>query len=145
MTRLALVCLLLNATAVSAQIGETVETAFLGHLDWERSSTYSWQTGTPAMDPGFERLLHDEIDKRLAAKGWILTAGEGDFYVRSDVVRTLSRMIVALRVDVLDPGSEELAWRGMATGVRANHRKQNERAIVRVVKKMFKGFPKAPR
>ena len=54
-------------------------------------------------------------------------------------------MVGALRVDIIDGPSDELAWRGMATAVIHSDTKRKGRfkIIDSVVKEMFSSFPKA--
>lgn len=127
----------------AAVAGQVVDVDYYGHADWAAYHTWAWQEGVPARDPEGERVIREAIEKVLAKKGWKQVEEGSDILVKSEVLRTYSQMIAALRIDVIDVPSGELAWRALATGVRTPERKKNLKQLRKVLKNVLKQFPAA--
>jgi len=136
---------LISLLAPGVVVGQIIDVDYFGHADWAAYDTWAWQEGAPARDPEGERMIRDSIEKALAKKGWKKVEEESDILVKSDVLRTYSQMIGALRIDVVDVRSGELAWRALATGVRTPDRKKNLKQLGKVLKSVLKQFPAAGR
>ena len=128
---------------VAASKGPTIETSFHGHADYERYRTYAWVEGIPSTDPAMQRHLVAAIDRELGRKGWQLMNAEADLTLKVDVMRLQIASIGALRIDLIDTRSRNLAWQALVTNATATERAKLPKLIDKTIKQAFKKFPKA--
>jgi len=159
------ICLfvLLSPTTTAAKI----EVAHDPSIDFSRYSTYAWIEGSPAAKPEVEIWIVGAIEEELEAKGWrrVEDPGSADVHVKS-LVMTLVNMHIfsnyiasatggwgfwqantraygdgAVIVDIIDPDTDELVWRGIATGAVTGSWQKIEKKAPKIMSKMFNDFP----
>jgi len=126
------------ATPVLAR-AEQVTVDYFGSVDFSQLRTWSWGEGAPARRHEFEQLIRSEVERRLSGKGYQRIEGESaDFRVVSRVLTTPP--LGVLRIEVVVDGG--LAFLGVASGLDQGKVSKNEKLVRRLIKQMFKGFPK---
>lgn len=158
---------------VAAQAGaQSVTYDFDKSASFGAFKTYSWAKGTPVADSFNHERIVSALDAQLAAKGLVKAAegqaadvvvayhamfdenvqitgfasGWGGFGfggTRSGSARAEKILVGTLVVDVVDPKTKSIAWRGVATkeiDPKAKPEKR-DKEIQRVAGKLFKNYP----
>jgi hypothetical protein len=128
--------------AATSSYAQSVQTGYLGKFDFLGAQTWSWSEGAPANDPQVQKLIRSEVERGLQKRGWKRVEQGGDFWIRAEVVSTVSSMVGALRIDAVDPSTELPVWRGLAAGVRSSTEKRNLKQVKAAIREMFATFPK---
>lgn len=163
----------LAAAGTLALAGVTVD--FEKSVDFSKFKTYQWKEGTTLPNPMMQERLKAAIEKELQAKGVtpvadksdlvvtthgrletqksvdLTTYGYGGYYgwggagisTSSATVREIP--VGTLIVDLVDAGSNKLVWRGTGTDVVSDKPAKNEAKINKLIPKMFKNYPPAPK
>ena len=137
-------CALLPSFVVGAgaDAPPAIESAFFGYADFDIATTYAWIEGLPARDPSFERKIRTTIDAVLTAKGWQLSAGEADIYLRTEARGLAAVSAGFLRIEAIDGPSKNVAWRCQITDVVTGKREKFMKLLDKTLRKAFKEFPK---
>lgn len=141
-------------------------------VNFSQFRTYAWKAGTPAGEHFLDKRIIASIDEQLAAKGLARTSSTPDLYVLYHVGLGVQRSVngfvsgpggaygwrggldsVDLRlnelatgtlvIDLVDAGTQELVWRGVATkeiDIDAKPEKRDQ-AIAKTVDKILKNYP----
>ena len=144
-------------------------------VDFSKFKTYHWKEGTNLPNPMMQERLKTAIEKQLQAKGLtpvadksdlvvttharletqksvdLTTYGYGGYYgwggagisTSSATVREIP--VGTLIVDLVDASSNKLVWRGSGTDVVSDKPEKNEAKINKIIPKMFKNYPPAPK
>jgi hypothetical protein len=132
--------------------------------DLTKYKTYSWGPGHSALVPAADKAIIADVEKQLAANGMTKAAtGSGDLVVRyhsverADVdlstfdpkppapgeqraiAQTLS--VGTLVVDLVDPGSKKLVWRGRIEAAISHDPATLEQQLDAAVARLFEKFP----
>jgi len=153
----------------------SVSVDFEKSVDFSKFKTYQWKEGTTLPNPMMQERLKAAIEKQLQLKGItpvadkadlvvttharlekqtsvdLTTYGYGGYYgwggagmsTSSATVREIP--VGTLIVDLVDTGSNKLVWRGSGSDVVSNKPEKNEAKINKIIPKMFKNFPPAPK
>jgi hypothetical protein len=135
--------------------------------DFSHYKTYSWISAKHSGDAWVDRIIQD-VDARLAAKGWTKiqsggdvvvsafgrtrdaetlqsyytdTAGEWKWHGFGDATKTDETSVGTLLIDIFDGKSKKLIWRGSATEVLTA--KPDAAQLDEAIESLFKDFPKA--
>ncbi len=160
------VALVFSTTALAR-----VDVDFDETIDFARYKTYAWRAGTPTKDSLMQKRIENAVEGQLEAKGFIKKEGAPDLYVityasgKTEQVVNVNNVGYAgygwggwnrwgpttvnvydiktgtLMVDLVDAGSNELVWRGVATKTLSENPQKIAKLINKVVAKMFKKFP----
>ena len=140
--RTALVAALAVVASVAVPVvarAEQVTVDYFGSVDFSQLRTWSWAEGAPARRHEFEQLIRSEVEGRLVRKGYQRIDGESaDFRVVSHVSTTPP--LAVLRIEVVVDG--ELAFLAVASGLDQGKVSKNQKLVRRLIKQMFKEFPK---
>jgi uncharacterized protein DUF4136 len=157
---------LLFATACFAQ---QVKTDYDRGTDFSRDKTYSWEK-VQTQDPLWVDRIKEAVNAALTAKGWTPVASGGDVSVVAiemtknqqsldtfyngfgggwrwgggfgDTTTTVHNYKVGtLVVDLFDPKSKALIWRGSSSDTLSNKSDNNIKNLDKGVQKMFDHFP----
>jgi hypothetical protein len=125
--------------------------------------TYAWRDGTAAPDPAAERLIRETVSEELASHGMVEVAEAPDLLIYTHATRGglegldpeafvyggypqhgwgLKTKGASLVVDVLGRDSQTILWRGMVTGSLPVDREKRLNKIPKVIRKLFKQFPR---
>ena len=134
-------------------------------VDFSAYRTYAWADGLRAARPAIEKLITEAVERELEAKGLKLSEkGQADLQIAShtfatgqvfehggyarvaDVGVITSRVDVKtegiLMIDLIDPQSGRVVWRGLASEVMGAPKIEKLRKkIDRVTRKMFRKYP----
>lgn len=138
-------------------------------VNFSEFRTLGWMPGTPAEDPEVERRIRVAVERELVGAGFKEARENPDILVITHASIESENLIdiqdydywqsfkgrrketVAeeawgsetgtILVDILDPESKRLIWRGVAMGVVAKNPEKRDLKINQVMGKMFKGFP----
>src|SRR5213594_2852269 len=105
--------------------------------DFRARRTYAWMKGTEAPNTLVEKRIRAAVDDQLRAKGLTRVEGEADLH---------DYTTGTLVVDLVDPASNKLIWRGVATealGINPNPEKVSKK-VLKVTRSMFRDFPPPP-
>ncbi len=167
---LALVLMLL---ACGSTFGQDIKYNFMPGTDFSKYHTYKWvseSNGHP--DQIIDQQIKEAIDQQLVGKGLTKTDGEtADLFVGYQAsvnqekqwnaygggmgwrfgggmaTATSSTIRVGtLVVDVYDPATKQLIWRGQATKTLnpSNNPQKNQQNLNKAVAKLLKNFPPPP-
>jgi hypothetical protein len=134
-------------------------------VDFARFKTWSWHAGgTAALNPATDKVIHDAIEKGLAARGLTRVASDATLFVVYHASRTTQIDLVpfdspspapptgiryaqkgSLVIDLLDATSAKVVWRGHAAGLLKYGPKEIEAQIDAAVAEMLEGLPVSPR
>ena len=161
---------LLLALCAGTAAATSVSSNYLPETDFSVYHTYRWvpvagPEGAQTIDSITEQQIRRAVDKQLAAKGWTLSDNEGaDAYVAFQVsveqrqhlnvyggygwygmpsVTETTTNYGTLTLDVYDPKSKSLVWRGNASDTlrsKVSPEKRQSR-IDKAVAKLLKKFP----
>ena len=136
--------------------------------DFSKYRSFGWLKGTSAPSDLIQKRIEHAVKSELTVKGMSSATGDPDLYVvthasvgkqvRIDAdtwgyrgrwrggwgtttVNVSEVPVGTLVVDLVDAGSKELVWRGMASQTLASNPEKSEKRIQKVVKKLFKKFP----
>jgi len=136
--------------------------------DFSDYRTFGWLEGTPAPSDLVQKRIVAAVESELTQKGLASATGDADVFVvthasvgkqiRIDAdtwgyrgrwhggwgttTANVSEIPVGtLVVDLVDAGSKELVWRGIASETLASNPEKSEKRINKVVKKLFKKYP----
>lgn len=161
----ALGILMIPALALAA----SVNVNFDGKADFSRYKTYSWGDCRVEGNPLVQERILSALEKQLSARGLKWFEGEADILVvyhgstRQDMSGDLwgygpgpgwsaagpkggTYRIGTLVVDLLDGGSRQLIWRGVARDTLIDNPEKHEKMISTAVERMFARYPvKAPK
>jgi hypothetical protein len=132
-------------------------------VDFSRYKTWSWhEGGTPALSLVTDKAIRDAVEKGLAARGLSrVEAGAAVFVVyhasrttRIEAVTSKSASPAppsgilysqkgSLVVDLLDPASGKVVWRGQASGVLRYGPKEIAAQVEAAIADLLAGFPPA--
>jgi hypothetical protein len=73
--------LILTSFISTTAYAQNVNIDYDKHLTFSSYKTYSWGTGTPALDPLLDQRIIGDIDAQLAAKGWRKVERDSDVLV----------------------------------------------------------------
>jgi hypothetical protein len=162
-----LVGLFLPLLMVGSALAQKVTTDFDRSADFSGYTTYAWvPSQNPAKSPLWHARIIENVDQQLAAKGLrkMDAAAEADLYVTyngglrettslqgfgtggrwsggSFSVNKVTETEGTLIVDLFDPRTRQLVWRGIATETVSEKTEKNIAKLEKVVKKLFKDFP----
>lgn len=131
--------------------------------------TLGWLAGTPAEDPEVERRIRVAVERELVGAGFKEVREDPDILVITHAAIENQELIDlsgydywqsfvgrkstasdekiwgtetgTILVDILDPKTERLIWRGVAREVVDKKPEKRDLKINRAVAKMFRGFP----
>lgn len=160
--------LLSVALLVAAAAWASITTDYDHNVNFINFKTYSWgklETGNSIWD---ERTK-SAVDSALTAKGWTLVPSGGDVLVNAfgkthpeytmntfydgfgggwrwrgfgEATTTIDTYKVGtLVVDMFDPNTKNLIWRGVATDTLSNNPEKNTKKLDGEVHKLFEHFP----
>lgn len=132
--------------------------------DLTKYKTYSWGPGHSALLPAADKAIIAAVEKQLAANGMTKAAtGAGDLVVRYHSVeradvdlstfdpkppapgeqRTMAQTVSVgtLMVDLVDPVSQKLLWRGRIEGAISHDLPTLEQQLDKAVPRLFEKFP----
>jgi hypothetical protein len=155
-----LAVILLGASAGVAR----VEVNSDGSGDFDNYRTYTWKAGAPAQNPKMEDFIVGRVEAQLESKGLLPVEEEPDLlvvvYVLPDKVSAtdLSNSglefwsgvtsvspsdvgVGTLVVDLVDTGTENVVWRGIAWETVKGSFDKMERKVGSAIEKMFKRYP----
>ena len=150
-----LMALLLLGTPVTSSV------EYDHQADFSRYKTWSWhEGGTAAMNPVTDKAIRDAIEKTLAARGLSrVDAGATVFVVyhasRTTQIETVTSRSASpappsgilyfqkgsLVVDLVDPASGKVVWRGQAAAVLRYGPKEIAAQVDAAVAELLGGFP----
>lgn len=138
-------------------------------VDFSELRTLGWMEGTPAEDPEVERRIRVAVERELVGAGFKEAREDPDILVithasiesedlidlqdydywqsfkggrkKAVTAEVWGSETGTILVDILDPESKKLIWRGVATGVVGKKPEKRDFKINQVVANMFKGFP----
>lgn len=137
-------------------------------VDHARFGSFAWREGTPLTNPLAELRIRQAVTALLVERGLTETAEDPDLLVavhsslspdsamnvgayahRSGMWETrapdLDRIDTGtLVVDLVDPSSGVLVWRGIATGTVTNNPSRNRNKVPRALARMFRRYPPPP-
>lgn len=158
---------LLFSTAATARVDVDSDEA----ADFGKYKTYAWRAGTPTKDPLMQKRIQNAVEDELNAKGLSKKESAPDLHVVTHAASKTEKQVIVnnpgyagygwsgwnrrgpttvntyeietgtLIVDLLDAGSNELVWRGVATKTLSENPQKIAKLIKKVVAKMFKKFP----
>jgi Domain of unknown function (DUF4136) len=161
--------LLLVTGLAGFAVAQDVHTDYDHHIPFERFHTYSWGK-VKTTNPLWEDRIREAVDKDLQEKGWQKVASGGDVVVMAvgstqnqqeyqtfydglgggwrwggfgeEATTTVQNVRVGtLVVDMYDPSSKHLIWRGTSSETLSGNPEHNEKNLDKAVDKMFKNFP----
>jgi len=130
--------------------------------------TYAWKEGTPAKNPLMATRIVQAIDNQMTLKGLTKVAGDRDpdlfivYHAAVDYETQLNTVgmgygwgyyggttttyvdkipIGTLLVEMGDPSSQKMVWRGQGTDDLSDKPEKIEKKINQIVEKLFKKFP----
>jgi hypothetical protein len=132
--------------------------------DLTKYKTYSWGPGHGALLPAADKAIIAEVEKQLAANGFTKAAtGPGGLVVRYHSVeradvdlstfdqkppapgeqRAMAQTVKVgtLLVDLVDPGSQKLLWRGRVEGAISHDPATLEQQLNAAITRLFEKFP----
>jgi hypothetical protein len=129
--------------------------------DFARYKTWSWhEGGTAALNPVTDKAIRDSIERNLAARGLSRVEDGATVFVVYHASRTTQIETVtaksaspappsgilyfqkgSLVVDLVDPASGKVVWRGQATGVLRYGPKEIAAQIDAAVAELLGSFP----
>jgi len=132
--------------------------------DLTKYKTYSWGPGHGALLPSADKAIIADVERQLAANGMTkAAAGTGDLLVRYHSVeradvdlstfdpkppaageqRTMAQTVRVgtLMVDLVDPGTRKLLWRGWVEGAISHDPAKLEQQLDTAVTRLFEKFP----
>jgi Domain of unknown function (DUF4136) len=132
--------------------------------DLAKYKTYSWGAGHSALLPAADKAIIAEVEKQLSANGMTkAAAGPGDLVVRYHSVeradvdlstfdtkppaageqRSMAQTVKVgtLMVDLVDPGTKKLLWRGRIEGAISHDPATLEQQVANAVARLFEKFP----
>ena len=133
--------------------------------DFSRYRTFAWKDGTAARRPAIQAGILSAVQRELEAAGMRKIDEAPDVYVLTHALvdeHTLEDLsdatywkfwtgigridleaikVGTLVVDLLDPATGKIVWRGLATGAVDAKVKKITRKIDRLVGKLFRDFP----
>ncbi len=164
----AAMCLvLLSSVATSAGISTDHDS----EADFSKYKTFAWQEGTHAKNELMHKRIVRAIEKELVEAGWTATDGEADVHLVYHVALNQDRRIEVddfgywsrwrrpgfggsevtvfdvnvgtLIIDILDAGSGDAVWRGMAQKdlPPTPDPDKMEKKLGKILRKMFHNFP----
>jgi hypothetical protein len=130
-------------------------------VDFSRYKTWSWhEGGTAAMNPVTDKAIRDAIEKTLAARGLSRVDSGATVFIVYHASRTTQIESVtskpgspappsgilyfqkgALVVDLIDPASGKVVWRGQAAGVLRYGPKEIAAQVDAAIAELLGGFP----
>lgn len=166
MSKTAIASYALVAGLAGSASAEQVRVDYDRQADFARCATYAWSKGQPAENPFVDKRIVEAVDAALAARGWrkveenpgcyvayqasvkeekSLQVWESGWRFRGglssvDVKTVLNGMLV---VDIADPSSRQLIFRGVATDTISDKPEKNQKKLAKVTEKMFKELPAA--
>jgi hypothetical protein len=169
MRKLAIILVILGAAVTLACSTMTTSVDYDHTINWSKYSTFQIMTGTPAPTTFTQKRIDDGITQALQSKGWTPTTSNPTILVYSHVVLSQEKQWTAtsmggfgyrgwggmggmatatqtnipigtLIVDLVDPNTHEMVWRGMAQDqVKANG--ESAQTIQEAMQKLFQNFP----
>lgn len=140
--RASVVLLALAMTAVTPAAGEVLA-RFLNGIDVSAFRECSWQEGRPAENHQIEQEIRTVVEAELKRLGYSVTEEGGDCWIRSHAIRDRNFPVGMLLIEIYQAPSEEIAFRGDATGLVNRTPKEMSKDVRKAIKKMFKYYPKA--
>jgi hypothetical protein len=165
--------LALVMTVASTAAAQDVHVDYDHHANFERYHTYSWKmVKTP--NTIWDQRVQDAVNKQMQQKGWQLMPSGGDVAL-SAIGATQTQTTLqtyyngpgwggwgwggfgtattvpeqykegTLVVDMFDPGTKQLLWRGVAQDTVSQKASKNTKNLDKAVDKMFKNFPPKPK
>ena len=146
----------------AAGSGSSGEVEYDHQVDFSKYKTWSWHEGvTHAMNPVTDNRIREAIDKSLAARGLLRVDSNPTLLVAYHASRTTQIEIAPLShaspptgiryaqkgslvVDMLDPASGKVVWRGQAAGVMKYGPNEIAEQIKAAVDKLLESFPPRP-
>jgi hypothetical protein len=170
-TLLGVAFLIAHATIIFAQ---DVNVDYDHHANFERYHTYSWKmVKTP--NTIWDQRVQDSVNQQLQKKGWQLVPSGGDavlsaigttqqhtelqtFYngpgwggwgwgggFGTATTTPQQYNVGTLVVDMFDPNTKQLLWRGVAQDTLSDKPSKNQDKLDKATDKMFKNFPPKPK
>jgi hypothetical protein len=168
--RKTILAILIGATALACST-LTTNVDYDHTVNWSNFHTFQLQTGTPAPVTFTQKRIDDAITSNLTAKGWQAVTSNPDILVYSHVALSSEKQWTAtsmggwgyrgwggaggmttatqtnipigtLIVDLVNPKTKEMVWRGIAqdqVGSGGEQKGQTDAAIAA----LFKNFPPA--
>ena len=107
----------------TASLAQQVKTDYDREANFNQYKTYSWEK-VQTQDSLWVDRIKEAVNTDLAAKGWTPVQSGG-----------------TLVVDLFDPKTKQLIWRGSASDALSNKSDKNIRNLDKGVQKMFDHFP----
>ena len=170
MRKLATTLVFLGAALTLACSTMTTSVDYDHTINWSKYSTFQIMTGTPAPTTFTQKRIDNGITQALQAKGWTPTTSNPTILVYSHVVLSQEKQWTAtsmggfgyrgwggmgggmatatqtnipigtLIVDLVDPNTKEMVWRGTAQDqVKPNG--ESAQTIDEAMQKLFANFP----
>jgi hypothetical protein len=161
-----IVAALLVAAVLVPAIAAQVSVEFDDSVDFKKYQTYALREGTPArrleVQIRIEGFIARELDQRglrlveespdLLVRTYALVdkltleqladQGTWEFYTGLTDMDAYSVKAGTLVVDIVDPGSEKVLWRGLVAAPVSGSVASVERKLDKAVAKMFRQFPR---
>ncbi len=164
--------ILIGATSLACSSTLTTNVDYDHTVNWSQFHTFQLQTGTPSPVTFTQKRIDDGITSNLTAKGWQTVTSNPDILVYSHVALSSEKQwnatsmggfgyrgwggmgggmatatqtnipIGTLIVDLVNPRTKEMVWRGIAqdqVGTNGEQKGQVDAAIAA----LFKNFPPA--
>jgi Domain of unknown function (DUF4136) len=162
--------LLAVAPLVAAAAWASITTDYDHNVNFVNFRNYSWGKLETANSIWDERVK-SAVDSALAARGWTLTTSGGDVLVNAfgkthpehtintfydgfgggwrwrgfgdfgEATTSDTYKVGTLVVDMFDPNTKKLIWRGVATEMLSSNPEKNTRKLDAEVHKLFQHFP----
>ena len=161
------------AVAIPVTANAAVSVDYDHQADFSRYRTYAWIEGTPAPNPLGEQRIREALGLLLQKAGLTPVENSPDLFIASHAKANTQKQISidsygyggwyrggygatttsaqiydvplgTLMIDMIDTGTKQLVWRGVATETLSDKPKKNYRKIDKVTRKMFKKFPREP-
>ncbi len=159
---------------IGALLGE-VKTDYSHHVNFNQFHTYSWikvQAGNQLWVPRIKRAVDQQLSAKgwtmvptggqVAVSAFGSTKDEPSMETFYDglgggwgwrgfggegiaTTTTINNEVGTLTIDMFDPATKQLIWRGVATKTLSNKPEKNEKKLDDQVADMFKKFPPTPK
>jgi Domain of unknown function (DUF4136) len=173
MRKVATVLVTLAAAASFACSTMTTAVDYDHTVDWNKYKTFQVAKGTPAPTTFVQKRIDDAITTTLTSKGWQAVTSDPNIVVYPHVVlseqtqlntmnmggygyrgwggwgggmatTTVQKIpIGTLVIDLVDPSTKEMVWRGTASDQVSNSG-ESQGKIDEAMQKLFKDFPPTP-
>lgn len=155
--------LLLTSVAGGVEIAAEADPA----VDFSGFRTFAWASGTPAENPEVERHIASVVERELTGHGFVPRDAEADllvaihtlvdrhtlqdlhnrinweFWTGVSEIRARDVGAGTLVVDLVDPDSGRIVWRGLVTGAVTGSAEKMRKKLDRALVRLFQRLPRA--